>query len=167
MGLPDSVCTVCRLVLHGKIPPWVIMNHNISSDQIKPSTSGFQGNQKDGYVLSAVELADQSNSLLLGSRAGNSIKGNLCLLQILCQKREHGSKLGKNQHAMPPVYGVLNQFQTGCPLGAGALIIFKEEGGITAKLAKTGDFGKNPHFVFTGVSGRGENFLHVHHMSII
>ena len=40
--LTDAVRAICCLILRGKIPPWVKMDHNIRARQVQPCSARFQ-----------------------------------------------------------------------------------------------------------------------------
>ena len=66
--LPNPMSSVGSLIFHRWIPPWIKMDHIVSTCKIQTSATCFQGNQEQ-FSLTVLELVDKALSFFRRSRS--------------------------------------------------------------------------------------------------
>ena len=67
--LPNTMCTVCRLIFNSNIPPWIVMDDDIRAGQVQAGSTCFQGNTEYRRVIpvelfSIIEVNGENSRIL-------------------------------------------------------------------------------------------------------
>ena len=84
--LADPVRAVRGLVLGGRVPPWVVVNHRVSFRQVQAHATGLEADQKD-LTLAALKVLHRAAPIpRLPSQQRIS---DAAFFQLLLDQREH------------------------------------------------------------------------------
>ena len=84
---------VCCLAFNGRVPPHVIMDHRISTDQVQSCSASFERNEEDGDGQVFVEMFDHFQPVL--ARAVEIDETDPSVLKSSPHDLKHPGVLGK------------------------------------------------------------------------
>src|SRR5258706_596434 len=137
---------VRRLGLHSRVPPWIKMNHCVSSRQVKANTARLQADQEYWYLGISLESRDH---LATVCRCAIEIGiPNALSFQSLSNQRQHADKLAEHEHPVAAVDDFFEQFAEQFELAGGSRWIdFLElqQAQITTDLSQSQQCAQNYH----------------------
>ena len=84
------------LVLGRHVPPWVIMDDNISRGQVKARSPCLQADQEYRDII-PLELSHHPDPLFLGRGPRKLVAGHAFLYESPLNQFQHGCELGKQK----------------------------------------------------------------------
>ena len=66
--LPNTMCTVCRLIFNSNIPPWIVMDDDIRAGQVQAGSTCFQGNTDVSSRLNCSTICARCSFFVLPCR---------------------------------------------------------------------------------------------------
>ena len=90
-----------------------------------PVIDGFQGDQED-FRATLVKSIDQFQAFFRRGLAVDSKITGAVFFELLGDQLQHGHELRKEQNAMTPGQGVLNNFREQFQFTAAAMIVFEK-----------------------------------------
>src|SRR5271165_2246271 len=96
---------ICRLRLHSWIPPHVVMNHSIRSDEIEARPPCLERDEKDWNFGLIIELFHNFKPIFCGTV--EVAETNAPLFKIVAHNLKHSSILTKDDRLMIAFHEVL------------------------------------------------------------
>ncbi|OPZ69380.1 MAG: hypothetical protein BWY83_01991 [bacterium ADurb.Bin478] len=117
--LADPVGAVGGLVLHGRIPPGIVVDDHVGAGQVQAGAAGLEADEKERDVGIAIELLHDLEPFLGGPV--EIAVAQAAPLQFSPQNAQHGDELAEDQHAVAGIHGFVEQFEEQIHLGGGLL----------------------------------------------
>ena len=107
-GLPDPVRPVRSLVLNGRVPPRIHVDHIVRGGQVQTKAPRFQRNQKQ-IAFTGLKGFHAFFAVFTAGTAVQVLIGNLSFIEVLSDDIEVADKLAEDQDLVSPADQLLDQ----------------------------------------------------------
>ena len=159
---------VRRLVLHGDIPPRVVVDDDVRAGQVQACAARLERDQKDRRPV-RVEGADPLDPGLLGRGARDLVVRDLLLVQFRFQELQHPRELREDQCLVLSFHDAAHEFHAHLFFDRIPLVVLVQERRVAADLPDLREFREDldPAALQVLLGLPAEIFAHAHHLRVV